>query len=85
MPRPEALIYEPSGDQRRLVAWSSSWTPRLAGEPQHSAGARGQPSSRRQPEPLSLPVFFELHVWAWRTNPSRAFVDWNNQVTCERQ
>jgi len=32
-----------------------------------------------------LDPFFELHVWAWRDNPQGAFVDWNNNVTCERQ
>jgi hypothetical protein len=36
------------------------------------------------PNRFNLPDFFELHVWAWRDNPQGAFVDWNNQVTCER-
>jgi hypothetical protein len=31
-----------------------------------------------------LNPFFELHVWAWRDNPQGAFVDWNNQVSCEK-
>jgi len=29
--------------------------------------------------------FFELHVWAWRDNPNGAYVDWNNNVSCEGQ
>jgi hypothetical protein len=37
------------------------------------------------PNRFNLADFFELHVWAWRDNPQGAFVDWNNQVTCERQ
>jgi hypothetical protein len=37
------------------------------------------------PNRFDLASFFELHVWAWRDNPQGAFVDWNNQVTCERQ
>jgi len=32
-----------------------------------------------------LPAHFELHVWAWRDNPNGAFVDWNNEVSCEGQ
>jgi hypothetical protein len=36
------------------------------------------------PNRFNLADFFELHVGAWRDNP-RAFGDWNNQVTCERQ
>src|SRR5947208_2585801 len=32
-----------------------------------------------------LPAHFELHVWAWRDNPNGAFVDWNNNVSCEGQ
>ena len=35
------------------------------------------------PNRYGLPAHFELHVWAWRENPNGAFVDWNNNVTCE--
>jgi len=35
------------------------------------------------PNRYNLPAFFELHVWAWQDNPKGAFVDWNNQVSCE--
>ena len=31
------------------------------------------------------PAFYELHVWAWRDNPSGVFVDWNPRVSCEGQ
>ena len=37
------------------------------------------------PNRYGLPAHFELHVWAWRDNPNGAFVDWNNNVTCENQ
>ena len=38
------------------------------------------------PNRYGIPApFFELHVWAWRDNPSGAFVDWNDRVTCEGQ
>ena len=86
--RPEALIYEPSGDQRRLVGveylvdagtWLGSHNnapPVLEGQVFQYVGS---------PNRYNLPAFFELHVWAWRDNPAGAFVDWNNRVSCEGQ
>lgn len=85
---PEALIYEPIGGKRRLVGVeyivdAATWlknnnnvTPALDGQDFQFVAA---------PNRFHLPDFFELHVWAWRDNPQGAFVDWNNQVTCERQ
>ena len=29
-----------------------------------------------------LPAFYELHLWAWKHNPSGIFEDWNPRVTC---
>ena len=26
--------------------------------------------------------FYELHVWAWKNNPSGTFADWNPNVSC---
>lgn len=85
---PEALIYEPSGDRRRLVGveylvdaatWLASHNntpPVLDGQVFQFVGS---------PNRYNLPAFFELHVWAWRDNPAGAFVDWNNRVSCEGQ
>ncbi len=84
---PEALIYEPKGSLRRLVGvefivdaatWLSNHgntPPVLEGQVFNLVGS---------PNRYNLPAFFELHVWAWRDNPQGAFVDWNNNVTCER-
>jgi hypothetical protein len=44
-------------------------------------GARNNTSPIRD----GLPPFYELHVWAWRTNPHGAFVDWNTGVSCGGQ
>jgi hypothetical protein len=86
--RPEALIYEPSGDRRRLVGVefivdSATWLASHNNAPPVLEGQVFQlvPSPNR----YNLPAFFELHVWAWRDNPAGAFVDWNNEVTCEGQ
>jgi hypothetical protein len=86
--RPEALIYEPDGNQMRLVGveyivdaqtWLNNHNntpPVLEGQVFQFVGS---------PNRYNLPSFFELHVWAWRDNPQGAFVDWNNQVSCEDQ
>ena len=85
---PEALIYEPVGDQRRLVGVeyivdAATWLadhknapPMLEGQAFQFVGS---------PNRYGIAAFFELHVWAWRNNPNGAFVDWNNKVTCEGQ
>jgi hypothetical protein len=85
---PEALIYEPRGVLRRLVGVefivdAATWLSNHAGSPPVLEGQVFHlvPSPNR----YNLPAFFELHVWAWRDNPQGAFVDWNNDVTCERQ
>lgn len=85
---PEALIYEPVGNARRLVGveyivdaatWlanNNNTPPSLYGQDFQFVGS---------PNRFNLNSFFELHVWAWRDNPQGAFVDWNNAVTCELQ
>jgi hypothetical protein len=84
---PEALIYEPVGNKRRLVGveyivdaatWlanNNNTPPVLLGQDFQFVGA---------PNRFNLAPFFELHVWAWRDNPQGAFVDWNNHVSCEK-
>jgi len=86
---PEALIYEPVGNRRRLlgveyIVDAASWLAAHDNVPSQLEGQGFQlvPSPNRFGIPAA---FFELHVWAWRDNPQGAFVDWNNDVTCERQ
>lgn len=84
--RPQALIYEPSGDAMRLVgvefiALSTPWLAHNGTPPvleDQSFKFIGTPNQ------YGLPGLFELHVWAWRDNPHGAFVDWNTHVTCEK-
>ena len=87
--QPEALIYEPVGNRRRLVGVeyivdAPTWLAEHDNTPPQLEGQAfqlvGTPNRYGIPSP-----FFELHVWAWRDNPNGAFVDWNNDVTCERQ
>jgi len=85
---PEALIYEPVGDRRRLVGVeyivdAATWLANHKGVPPMLEGQAFQFVG--SPNRYGIPAFFELHVWAWRDNPNGAFVDWNNEVTCENQ
>ena len=84
---PEALIYEPLGNRRRLVGVEyivdvATWLSSHPGPPQLEGQAFQFVGS---PNRYGIPAFFELHVWAWRDNPNGAFVDWNNRVSCEGQ
>jgi hypothetical protein len=76
--RPEIVIYEPQPDGRlRLIgadylvladAWNASHSgpPQLMGQLFHYFEA---------PNRFGLPAFYTLHVWAWKENPTGAFVN----------
>jgi len=86
--RPEALIYEPSNGRMRLVGVefivdAQTWLANHNNTPPVLEGQVFQLVG--SPNRYNLPAFFALHVWAWRENPNGAFVDWNNNVTCEGQ
>jgi hypothetical protein len=82
---PEALVYDPTPQGMRLVAleyivFRKAWRaehptgrPELYGEKFEAIGKDNR---------YGIPPFFELHVWAWKHNPSGMFEDWNPQVTC---
>jgi len=83
--KPEALIYEQSYGQLHLVgveyivlaeAWDANHdaAPVLMGQLFNLNGA---------PNRYGLPAFYELHVWAWKHNPTGMFADWNPNVSCE--
>ena len=87
---PEALIYEPQPDGAlRLVGveyivFASIWATLHPNE--------GPPALEDNllnfidaPNRYDLPALFEMHVWAWETNPRGSFADWNTHVTCAKQ
>lgn len=83
---PQALIYEPVGNARRLVGVeyivdAATWLKSHDNDPPSLEGQDFQFVAA--PNRFNLDSFFELHVWAWRENPQGAFVDWNNHVSCE--
>jgi hypothetical protein len=82
--RPEVLVYEPRAGRLQRVAveffvdaqqWdaANAAPPVLGGQLFHYAGA---------PNHLRLPPHYQLHVWAWKSNPNGSFSDWNPQVSC---
>lgn len=84
--RPEIVIYEPQPNGgRKLVgadflifrdAWhaTNEATPEIMGQLMHLIEA---------PNRYGLPAFYTLHVWAWKPNPTGAFVNWHSDVSCE--
>jgi hypothetical protein len=83
--QPQALIYEPTNGAMRLVGvefivFADAWLTSHNNTPPVLDGQVFQFVD--SPNRFNIPAFFELHVWAWRTNPQGAYVDWNNKVTC---
>jgi hypothetical protein len=86
--QPEALIYQPMPDGRwRLVGvefieialvWDDlgAGPPALEGHLFHLVG---------MPNRYGLPAFYELHAWAWQSNPNGSFADFNPVVSCDAQ
>ena len=76
--RPEAVMYEPMADGTlALVAveYITSKGP---------ASLQGQLFNfNSAPNRYGLGPFYELHVWAWKANPTGAFADNNPTVSCD--
>ena len=84
---PQALIYEPSNGQLSLVGVefivdAATWLKKNSGPPVLEGQTFLFVDS---PNRYNIPPFFELHVWAWRSNPKGPFMDWNDNVTCAGQ
>ena len=76
--KPEAVMYEPMPDGTlKLVAveYITSKGPASLGGQLFSFNSA--------PNRYGLGPFYELHVWAWKANPTGAFADNNPNVSCE--
>jgi len=75
---PQAVMYEPGADGKMTliaVEYITSKGPAaLQGQLFNFMGA---------PNRYGLGPFYELHVWAWKSNPRGAYADMNPNVTCE--
>ena len=75
----------PNGGRRLIGAdflvFAETWhasntaTPELGGQLMHLI---------ESPNRYGLPAFYTLHVWAWKPNPTGAFVNWHSDVSCEQ-
>ncbi|MBW8909622.1 MAG: hypothetical protein JF620_11485 [Mesorhizobium sp.] len=76
--KPEAVMYEPMADGTlKLIAveYITSKGP---------ASLEGQLFNfNTAPNRYGLGPFYELHVWAWKRNPTGAFADMNPNVSCD--
>lgn len=76
--KPEAVMYEPQADgsmQLVAVEYITFKGP---------ANLGGQLFSfTNKPNRYGLEPFYELHVWAWRENPTGTYADMNPNVSCE--
>lgn len=85
--QPQIVLYEaqPNGTLKLTGAdylvIASSWDaahpgvpPQLMGQIFHYFAA---------PNRFGLPAFYTLHVWAWKSNPNGAFVNWHPDVSCK--
>lgn len=76
--KPEAVMYEPGPNgEMTLVAVEYISLKGPANLGGHLFAFQGQPNR------YGLPPFYELHVWAWRGNPTGTFADMNPNVSCD--
>lgn len=85
---PEVLVYEPRNGRLHLVA-AEYVTPAPAWDPAHDPFDKPQLMGHLLqfspgPNRYGPDAIYELHVWAWRHNPSGTFADWNPHVSCEQ-
>jgi hypothetical protein len=84
---PEALVYEPKRNGQLELVAIEYITPFTAWHGSHAPGV--QPDLMGHlchyvsgPNRYGADAFYELHVWAWKNNPSGEFADWNPNVVC---
>ena len=76
--RPEAVMYEPAADGKlTLIAVEYITFKGPAALQGHLFSFTGAPNR------YGLGPFYELHVWAWKANPTGTFADMNPDVSCD--
>ena len=76
--RPEAVMYEPQPDgSLELIAVEYITAKGPAALQGHLF------SFTNAPNRYGLGPFYELHVWAWKSNPTGSFADNNPDVSCD--
>ncbi len=76
--RPEAVMFEPMPDgSLKLIAVEYITSKGPAALEGHLFNFNTAPNR------YGLGPFYELHVWAWKDNPTGAFADMNPTVSCD--
>ncbi|RWD66279.1 MAG: hypothetical protein EOS36_05435 [Mesorhizobium sp.] len=76
--KPEAVMYEPMADGTlKLIAVEYITSKGPASLEGHLFNFSTAPNR------YGLGPFYELHVWAWKPNPTGAFADMNPNVSCD--
>lgn len=85
--RPQVLIYEPVGDELRLVAAEWFVPAALVGDqrPTIFGQALQGPMEGHQPLMSADAHHYDLHVWLWKANPAGVFSPTNPAVTCPQK
>lgn len=80
---PDILIYEPLRNGGYRLAGVEFIT-LIDGEPAGAPAVEGHLLNYSgAPNRYGLPPYYELHVWAWKKNPSGTFADWNPRMSCD--
>ena len=82
--KPDVLIYEPNGDKLQLVGMeyvviAEAWHAKNQMPPVLDEQLLYYAAS---PNRYGMPPHYEMHIWAWRNNPTGTFADWNPKVAC---
>ena len=82
--RPQVLVYEPVGDQLRLVAaeWFVPLTTGVKERPQLFSQPFDGPMEGHHPLMPSALHHYDLHVWLWKSNPAGVFSATNPDMKC---
>ena len=84
--RPEIILYEPIGNDRVRLTGADYLVLADAWDKKHTSAPElmGQKFQQFEaPNRFGLPRFYTLHVWAWKENPTGAFVNWHANISCE--
>lgn len=86
--RPQIIIYEPLPNGKLKLIGADFLV--LAADWDKAHPGQGAPQLMGQlfhffdaPNRFGLPPFYTLHVWAWKENPTGAFVNWHANVSCQ--
>lgn len=86
--RPQIVIYEPLANGKLKLIGADFLV--IAADWDKAHPGQGAPQLMGQlfhlfdaPNRFGLPAFYTLHVWAWKHNPTGAFVNWHANVSCQ--